>query len=828
MSRHALDVLEFPRVLEHIAGRAASDAARRRIVGLRPLATRDDAVRALARVGATMTFVEEKPSWAPPPVPDVEPALRALAAPGAVLDPVPLHAVGVLLRSSRLLAQEMDEREAFPPELESCRKRLVRRRETEDQVFRTVDAEGQVLDTASPALRKIRGRLKGAHARIVRRMEAFLKTLPERVVVPDASVTIREGRYVLPIRREGKGEVGGVVHDVSQSGATLFVEPPMAMELMNELRELEREEAREIRKVLESAAEVLHPLADELRGAWDALVDFDTLYARARCALAWRAVPPTFCPEGDETLVITEGRHPLLLEAAAGPVIPFDLRLEPGERALVVTGPNTGGKSVLLKAVGLTCSLGQAGVVPPVGRGTRLPFFDAFFADIGDEQSITQNLSTFSAHLANLSEIVTAAGPGSLVLIDEMGTGTDPAEGAALSRAVLEELVSRGARTLVSSHLGDLKRLDEEGSGVVNASLQFDEERMEPTYRLIKGRPGRSYGLAIARRSGLPGSLLDRAEGYLDRDEARLEELLGRLEARERELEDRLARLDAQEARAENREAELAARERRVEEAERAAADKARREARKILMESRAEVEAAIREVRAAVERPEALPEVERRARRRVEEAAREAAPMRRSRSRGGGGRSRRGPDGPDGGGATPGDFGELTPGEGVRVASTGARGRLLEVRGDRARVEVGGLKLEVSAHELEPLTGSETSAGSGRGGWRGSAPIRAQRGGGGRGAGGWSGAEEAVRMEVDLRGLRVDELDLALNRALDQAVYEDLADLRIIHGKGTGALRARVGEVLDADPRVRRHRPGGPTEGGAGVTVAVFREDGA
>lgn len=789
-SSHALEVLEFQRVLSSVAERASSELARERIQRLSPTRDLDGLRLELARVASVMRFAEEKPGWGIPTIPDARSALRNLAADGAVLEPLQLHALGVLLQSSRLLAQEMDGREAGYPELATVRERLVQDRPSEETLERAVDAEGQVLDTASRELRKIRDRLKGAHARIVRQLEVYLRTLPERFVVPDASVSIREGRYVIPVRREGKGEVGGIVHDESHTGNTLFVEPPMAMELMNQLRDLEREEAREIRRILGELTARLAPSRSELLGALDALVDFDVLLARARTGLAWRASVPDLVAAGTGTFRIVQARHPLLLEASDRPVIPFDLEVFAGERALVVSGPNTGGKSVFLKAIGLVSALAQSGVVPPVGEGTTLPVFGSFFADIGDEQSIAQSLSTFSAHLANLSDIVQGADAHALVLIDEMGTGTDPAEGAALARAVLEVLVERGAFTVVSSHLGQLKLLDGEGSGIVNASLQFDPDLMEPTYHLVKGRPGRSYGLAIARRLGFPAEVLDRAETYQEGDEVRMEEVLERLERRERESEELLRELQGERERTLRISEDVESRERVLREAERSARARAQEEARKMLLEAREEVEAAIAGLRARVQGESDLEEAARQARRRVEEAARKA--NRRSKVR----------VVHSGTGAT-----GIAVGDRVRVHATGAKGTVRELRDRRALVEVGAMKLELPMDDLEPVEGGSPSG------------EAAPRGGG------WSGPSAGqVRTEVDLRGLRVDEVEVELFRALDEAVLEDLSELRVIHGKGTGALRQRVGELLEADQRVTSTRMGGPQEGGAGVTVVGLR----
>jgi DNA mismatch repair protein MutS2 len=809
MSRHALEVLEFRTVLERVARRAASELGRASLRDRRPSTDRERVRRELARVSAAITFVEEGASWGMPPVPDVRSSLKQLGVEGVVLEARPLHALATLLSSAREVAREMDRRESEYPELASVRARVMDEPELIRRLERTVDAEGHVLDTASRELRSIRGRLSGARARIVKRLEAFMGRLPERFAVPDASVTIRDGRYVVPVRREGKGEVGGIVHDESHSGATLFVEPPVAIELMNQLRSLEREEEREIRRVLAERTGELARHRHDLQGALEALVELDTLQARARTARAWGGAVPELLEPGAASFALHGARHPLLLESEeTEEVIPYDLVIEEGERALVVSGPNTGGKSVFLKATGLIAALTQSGVVPPVGPGTRLPVFSGFYADIGDEQSIARSLSTFSAHLANLKRIVEEADADALVLMDEMGTGTDPAEGAALARAILETLVERGVFAVVSSHLGALKRLDAEGSGIVNASLQFDAERMEPTYHLVKGRPGRSYGLAIARRLGFPGEVLDRAEGYRSEDEVDLEDLLARLEEREREAERTLRELERARARATRLEEEVEERERSVREAERTAEARARKEARKELLDARSEVEQAIEEVRAAAHSREELEEAGRRARRRVEEAVRE--------------RDRE--DEPRRSGPAP----ELDPGQRVRVRATGARGTVVELRDDRALVEVGALKMELPAADLERVEGADGSGGKGGGrtgvGRRGA--TAGPKGGGRSGdRGGWTGpSTEDASTEVDLRGLRVDEMEIELSRALDGAVVAGLPSLRIIHGKGTGALRRRTQEMLDQDARVAEHRFGKPREGGAGVTVVTFR----
>jgi len=787
MTDHALDVLEFERSLERVARRATSDVGRDRIRSLRPV-TDPETVRAeLTRVSAAQRFVAERPSWVPGPLPDVRDELRRLSAEGAVLEPIELHRISLILRSSETSLAALGHGSGSYPELDDVVARLVDRSELAAAIERSVDDEGNVLSTASGELRRIRDRLRGAQQRIVRKLESYLASLPERFVVPDASVTVREGRYVIPIRREGRGEVGGIIHDESQTGATLFVEPPLAIEATNDLRDLEREEGREIRRILGELSARLVPLRREVGACFDALVELDTLLARGRTGVSWQATAPQIVDDR-RTLELRDARHPLLVEAGDAPVVPYDLELGEGERCLVVSGPNTGGKSVFLKATGLIAALAQSGVVPPVGPGTRLPVYRSFFADIGDEQSIARNLSTFSAHLENLAGLVAEADEGSLVLIDEMGTGTDPAEGAALSRAILETLVERGATTLVSSHLGALKQLDTAGSGIVNASLQFDAERMEPTYRLVKGRPGRSYGLVIARRLGFPDALLDRAEEHLGGGVASFDDVVERLEEREADVERLLRELDTERARARRLRHEVERRAQTLEEAERTAEDRARSDARRMLLEAREEVEHAIRRLRRSVEEGRSIGEAATEARRAVEDAAqrhREERLLLEGSTDGAG------------------DTSTIEEGDSVRIRATGARGRVVELRSERGLVEVGALRFEVAVSELEPADAPTPD------------PQRPR-------AGSWSGAVgEGAKLEIDLRGLRVDEMELELARALDRAVFEGLSALRIIHGKGTGALRTRVAEMLGLDARVRDFRMGVPGEGGAGVTVA-------
>ncbi|HEX2093514.1 MAG TPA: hypothetical protein VHG28_14000, partial [Longimicrobiaceae bacterium] len=620
MNSHALSVLEYREALDIVARLASSTLGAEAVRALEPSADLGYIRPELAVVGEMMRFLARDEGWALPVIPDVREAVKKLRVEGSVLDGRALRDLGTLLASSRVVRRSLAPvAEAFPS-LGMMTGGLVQMEKEEAEIERVLDEHSEVRDGASPELYRLRREIKGMRSRIVERLASVAASLPAQYQVPDASVTVREGRYVIPIRREGRGEVGGIVHDESGTGATLFVEPPVAVEMMNRLRELEAAESREVLRLLRELTGRLRPHQPELRASLEALVRLDSVYARARYARRADASIPEILPAGTEEYVVVRGFHPVLL-ARGESVVPFDLTMDPGERTLLISGPNTGGKTVLLKAVGLISLLAQSGVVPPVAEGSRLPVFRDVFADIGDEQSIEASLSTFSAHLKNLREILDRADWESLVLTDEIGSGTDPVEGGALAAAILVELTRRSAFTVATTHLGQLKLLATEERGIVNASLQFDAERLQPTYRLVKGIPGRSYGLAIARRLGLPAPVLQRAEASLPKGERDVAKLLLELEAREQRfaaetlaLQARLAETEALKAELEERVRELA---RREKDAER----RARQQARDLLLKARQEVEAAIRDVRDAAD-AEKLEEAARAARRRVEEAA--------------------------------------------------------------------------------------------------------------------------------------------------------------------------------------------------------------
>jgi DNA mismatch repair protein MutS2 len=814
---HALDVLEFARLLDHVAGHASTNPGAARIRALRPTRVggthldRADALAALhaehARVAAMRHLVQGDEPYRSEAIPELEQPLQRLRVEGAAWTALELRGAFTLLRSARLTQQALRDERRHPAArapLAPLADRLLARPALEQQLDRVLTEDGELRDDASPTLRRIRKELRGAEGEIVRLLERMMAKLEAHHRVDDASVTLRNGRWVIPVRREGRVVVGGIVHDTSQSGQTLFVEPPAAVEAGNRIRELEAEERTECERILQELTAVLRPDREALTDAWDALVALDALYGRARYALAATCSDAALAP-AREGWHIRDGRHPLLLAQGVA-VVPFELAMGPEERTLLVSGPNTGGKTVLLKALALIALMMQCGIPAPVGLESTVPVFDDVFADIGDEQSLEASLSTFSAHLKHLKEIVDHASPDALVLVDELGSGTDPLEGAALGGAILEALTRRGTTTIATTHLGALKELAGEVPGVVNASLQFDAERLAPTYRLIKGIPGRSYGLAIARRLAMDAGVLARAEERVPTMERDLSALLADVERRAEALAAREREVALQQDDLQRRAERIGERELTVKTKERELERGARAEARRYLLEARQEVERTIRalkeagaagidetaqaarrglEQRADQERAalDALDAAERAAQEAVW-AAREAADAPSAPAR-----DRRGVT--------------LEPGDAVEVATLGGKtGKLLEKRGDEAVVVVGALKLTVPFTALRRLAARHLKEQA--------VPVAIV-----------DVPDVVARPEVDVRGMRVHEVDDAVVQALDAAHRADLHVLRIIHGKGTGALRERVTELLKADKRVATFRLGAWNEGGAGVTVA-------
>jgi DNA mismatch repair protein MutS2 len=789
----ALEVLEFDRVLEQVAGYAAGPAGAARIRGRRPSADAEWIRRELGPVAELVVLLGRGSPVTAFAVPELAGVLARLRLEGSVLEGPELAAIHRSLSAARQTGGEL-KRIAEEAPLAATLRVPLPEPAIEKRLAESVDEAGELLDSASPALLRARREVHAARERLIRKLETMLHGLGATAADAGGAVTVRNGRYVIPVRRDARGRPDGIVHDESASAGTLFVEPAAAIELGNALRAAIVEAEREALRVLRELTERLRPHALALAAAHEMCVAFDDLVARARYARAVGAAVPAVRPPG-EGLVLRTARHPLLMGRGLD-VIPFDLTLGAGEQTLLISGPNTGGKTVLLKTVGLAALLVQSGVAPPLGEGSALPVFGRVAADIGDHQSIAADLSTFSAHVATLRRVLEEADSATLVLIDEIGSGTDPAEGAALAAAALGALTRRGARTIATTHLGALKALAAQTEGIVNGSLQFDAERLAPTFRFEKGMPGRSYGLAIARRLGVPASVLADAEGRVSEAERALDRLLEAAEVRVRRLTADQAALAERLGDAERETARLArqgelqeARERELRAREKDAERRARAEARRVLLDARERVEEALRAAAQASDERTA-----KEARRMLEDAIRiEGEALAESAA----------PEAESGGALG----GALAPGQRVRLA-TGSTGELLELRGDgKAVVLAGAIRMVVP---VEGLTVVEGAREPGSPGARRSA----------------SPDSLAPRlpdspMEIDLRGLRGDEAEAVTVAALDAAVLADHPYLKIIHGMGTGVVRERVRRLLGADRRVVKFEFAPRNQGGTGVTIA-------
>ncbi len=689
---------------QHAAGRLGAARIAARLPDTNAASIRD----ALAQVAELAALLITDESIRAEPVPDIAQSLELLTVEGSALEAPALAELTVALAAMRVVAADLKRLSDRAPRTAHLRVDPPPK-ELETKLVQSISPDGQVLDSASKDLARARQRVREARKQVMDKLGAILGSLDQTERAPDAAVTVRGGRYVIPIRSTARARVGGIVHDESATRSTVFVEPPEIIELGNELRAAESAELREVLRVLRELTDLLRPHRDAIAAAWEMCIAFDDLCARARYAVEVNG----FVPEIGGHLKIKSGRHPLLLSSPPDPlsvpergnnlkvpsplarrergpggedqtgardvVIPFDLELHPDEFTILVSGPNTGGKTVLIKAVGLLALLAQSGIVPPIGPHSSVPVFTEVFADIGDRQSIAASLSTFSAHVAALREILDRAGQGSLVLLDEIGSGTDPAEGGALAAATLKTLTRRRAITLATTHLGALKQLAAETVGIVNASLQFDAETLTPTYRLLKGVPGRSYGLAIARRLGVAEDVLAEAERGVPDAERTLDRLLASVEARGREIDARAAGLEA-------REAQLALERQNLQNLqdlenqlhlrEKALDKDARDKARAYLLEARKTVEAALGQARAAVTEATA-----KEARRMVEEAIEKT----------GGSADRR-----------MGGSSDLRIGERVRTGQ-GKVGIVVEIRSDgRVVVEIGSIRLVVAPDLLE------------------------------------------------------------------------------------------------------------------------------
>lgn len=647
----------------------------------------------------------------------------------------------------------------------------------------SIDPEGQVKDEASATLGHLRREVRRAREEALGRIDAFLKDREASKVLQDSYYTVREGRFVLPVRADARRAMDGIVQGISSSGATHFLEPLWLVEMNNALRMAELEVEREVDRILRELSGSVKDSAQIIRQGLDVMAHLDLVHAKARFSAAIRGSRPEPSPTGH--LALRGLRHPLLVLRSV-PVVPNDVLLSPEERILVISGPNAGGKTVLLKSVGLALLMARGGIHVPADPGSMLPVFRGVYADIGDQQDINMDVSTFSGHMLNLRQILERVEEDSFVILDELAGSTDPQEGSKLALAFLDELCDRRARVMITTHYPALKAWAQARKGARNAAMEFDWERMEPAYRLQLGVPGLSSALEIAKRMGLPREILERARALMEGDETRLEALLRDLERERASLEKERKDLDLLKSRLE----ETLARHRELLVLSRKDRETFLREKRKRLSSEIQDARRRIRDALASLERARTRKDVEM-VRGQIRDLEAELRPP------------------PVALPSPPRPLGDVGPGDAVMVLPLGQVGVLLEHPSDgkgRVRVKLGGMEVVVGIDALAGVDREDADTSQGAPpGPSGLPPI------------------QEIPSQIDLRGMRVEEAMADLERYLDKALMSRREEVRIIHGHGTGALKQAVRTWLSASTWASSFRPGGRGEGGDGVTVVTL-----
>jgi DNA mismatch repair protein MutS2 len=783
----ALHTLEYDKIVRRLAAVCATSIGKEHAERLRPSRDLREAQRLLRETDEASRATAIKGAAPFGGITDVRPSLTR-AKLGGVLQPGELYDIAQLIagirRMKRYVAAVAEE--ADIPLLEDLCEPLTDCKPLEDEIRRCVDDQGDVLDAASPELAAVRREIRVNEGRAREKLESMIRSSSVQKMLQEALITIRGDRYVIPVKQEYRGHFGGIVHDQSGSGATLFIEPEAVVQLNNKLRELKLAEQKEVERVLRKLSELAGQKADLLIGDAETLGLLDFIFAKAAMAATDFATLPNMNDEG--RIDLRRARHPLIDPKQ---VVPIDVELGSAYSAIIVTGPNTGGKTVSLKTVGLLSLMAMSGLFVTASEGSTLCVFDGIYADIGDEQSIEQNLSTFSSHMTNLISILSQVTSRSLVLLDELGAGTDPAEGSALAIAILEHLHRIGCRIVATTHYSELKAYAYNRQGIVNASMEFDAATLQPTYRLLVGVPGRSNAFAIAERLGLPRSIIEHARGEVSEDELKVDTMIASLEQDRRRAESERAAAERLRAEVEKLRQQIEDERRKFQEQKVKLLDEAREEARIAVAKARREAEEIIADLRRMAQEEGAAIKEHRliEARRRLDDAVPEAAARPR----------------PSGGSAAA----KIEPGDEVKVFSLGGqRGHVVELSGNgEALVQLGILKMKVALADLEPVKKPPSARPQVQ-----TAPnVKRTR-------------DENLRTELDLRGATLDEALLEVDRFLDEAFLANLGQVYLIHGKGTGALRAGVQEFLRRHKHVKSYRLGNYGEGGAGVTVAELR----
>ncbi|MGI9950991.1 endonuclease MutS2 [Moorellaceae bacterium AZ2] len=787
MEEKTLEILELGKILERLQDCCSSPLGKELARSIRPTTDIEEVKRRQAETEEACNFLRLCPDCLPGTIRDIRPHVERAAA-GASLGGEELLAVAGTLSAGRRFKKAILQAEGPFPLLKSWAARVGDFRRLEEEIGKAIGEDGEVKDEATPRLFHLRRRIRSVQEEIKGRLDSYLRSPEMQKYLQDNIYTLRGNRYVLPVKQEYRHQVPGLVHDQSASGATLFIEPMALVELNNELRRLLAAEAQEVEAILAGLSRMVGEAKEALLETLEALGRLDFILAKGLLSHKMEAVPPVINSSG--RWKIEAGRHPLL----SGEVVPVTLRLGDDFDTLIITGPNTGGKTVTLKTIGLFTLMAQCGLHLPAQQA-EISGGALVFADIGDEQSIEQSLSTFSSHMSHIVSILRRVEPGSLVLLDEIGAGTDPTEGAALAVAILDYLAKCGAKVVATTHYSELKVYAYTTPRVENAAVGFDSRTLRPTFRLLIGTPGESNAFIIARRLGLPEEVVERAKGFLSEEQKQVGQMIRSLEEDRRASEQALR--DAEALRREAQQLRQQ-REKEMEEACRRAAEmmeKARAEAQSIVRRARTEV----RELMKRLE--QALAEEQRQEKIRALHLARQqlAALSKEVEDK-----SQAYREVPGGAPAS-----AVAPGDEVWVVPLGQRGVVLSRSGAEGEVtvQVGNLKVNLKVNELRSLQHGEGKK-KAAGGWKVLSPTTAT----------------TVKPEIDLRGLTADEACLQTDKYLDEAYLAGLKVVSLIHGKGTGALRTALHIYLRSHPLVKGFRFGGAGEGGSGVTIVELK----
>lgn len=785
MNRKVLTVLEYKKIIERMKTHIVSDIGREGADALYPVSSLAVAKTLLDQTEQAESVYVRLGHSPVMEFPDIRDGLMKIHAVHA-FDCAELLACARCLEACRRAREAILENSENPGTLTEMAERLPSQHRIEEEICRCIVSEDEIADNASPALAHIRRQIRIMNERMRDKLNDMIKSPTYAKYVQEPIITVRNGHYAIPFKAEYRAQISGIIHDASGSGATVFVEPAVAVEIGNEIRRLEGEERAEIGRILSGLTALVEPVSPELISGIRILGTLDLLFAKAALARELHAVLPKLNDSG--YIRIVRGRHPLL---DPDTVVPTDFVIGTDYSTLIVTGPNTGGKTVTLKTVGLLSLMAASGLFVPADIGTELCVFREIFADIGDEQSIEQSLSTFSSHMRSIVEILKQAGPDSLILLDELGAGTDPTEGAALAQAILERLFNDKATVIATTHYSEIKAFALTHPGMTNASMEFDVEKLRPTYKLLIGIPGRSNAFEISEKLGLESSVIEAARGFLKARDISFEDILSRADKKRREAE---AAAEAAETERIQTEAALQKAEKLREQLEADKVrirEKAKEESRRLVSETKEEMEQLIRDLRQ-------LPNMDQRALERAIQASRDAL-KKRSESL----YTEEKPTGNE-----EGMLDSVTVGQTVRLATVGKDAVVLKEPDAKNEVliQAGIVKMKVPITDLRAVAEKK--------------PARQQK--------------TAVKLqmhdegrsflELDLRGKMVDEAEIEIDRFIDDASLHGIKELTLIHGKGTGALRVGVQQYLRANPYVKSFRIGTFGEGDAGVTVVTLK----